>query len=93
MILGDDLNSYLNIDLDKQGKKDILSKYTLLLKSICEEYNLIDIWRIGDPTCTIFTHREKYKVRNCPVTIRLYFLISEGISYAVKNTASILVIA
>ena len=52
---------------------------------MCEEYNLIDIGRIRNPTCTLFMHRKN--TRSGIVHSRLdYFLISEGLSYAVKNT-------
>ena len=46
---------------------------------------MIDIWRVRNPTGTLFTHREN--TRSGIVQSRLdYFLISEGLSYAVKNT-------
>ena len=62
ILLGGDLNTYLDIELDKRGgKKDNVSKYTQLLKSICEEYNLIDIWRVRNPQGNLFTHRENTK--------------------------------
>ena len=86
IILGGDLNTYLNIEIDKRGgKKDKISQYTQLLKSMCEEYNLVDIWRVCNPTCNTFTHREN--TRAGIVQSRLdYFLISEGLTYNIKKT-------
>ena len=46
IIIGDDLNTYLNMELDKKGgTRDALSKYSNTLASVMEEFSLIDIWR------------------------------------------------
>ena len=47
LIIGGDFNICLNYSLDKRGgKKENTSKCTNSIKSIVEEYNLSDIWRI-----------------------------------------------
>ena len=43
--IGGDLNTYLNMELDKKGgTRDALSKYSNTLASVMEEFSLIDIW-------------------------------------------------
>ena len=86
IIMGGDLNTYLNIKMDKKGGKiESSSKYSENLKTICEEFSLIDIWRIRNPDTLRFTRRENSRLGI--VQSRLdYFLITEGISYLIKNT-------
>ena len=44
IIIGGDLNTYLNMELDKKGgTRDALSKYSNTLVSVMEEFSLIDI--------------------------------------------------
>ena len=50
LILGGDFNTYLNPALNKKGGKcDSESNYAKQLKSICEEFDVIDIWRLNNP--------------------------------------------
>ena len=45
IIIGGDLNTYLNMELDKKGgTRDALSNYSNTLVSVMEEFSLIDIW-------------------------------------------------
>ena len=69
----------------KGGKSESTSKYSETLKNICEEFALIDIWRIRNPKTQKLIRRQNS--RSGIVQSRLdYFLISESISYLVKNT-------
>ena len=77
---------YLNIKMDKKGGKiESSSKYSENLQTIWEEFSLIDIWQIRNPDPQRFTRRENSRL--AIVQSRLdYFLITEGISYLIKNT-------
>ena len=86
IIIGGDLNTYLDIELDKKGgKREQYTTYNNLIHSLCEEVNLVDIWRIRNPNSKTFTRRENSK--SGLIQSRLdYFLISNSISYMITNT-------
>ena len=86
IILGGDLNTYLNIKLDKKGgKKEQYTAYTNTIHAVCEELNLVDIWRIRNPELNFFTRRENSK--SGLIQSRLdYFLISNSMSYLITKT-------
>ena len=75
-------DTYLNINMDKKGGKlESASKYSENLKTICEEFSLIDKWRIRNPDAKRLTQRENSRLG----IVRLdYFLKTEGISYLLK---------
>ena len=85
IIIGGDLNTYLNMELDKKGgTRDALSKYSNTLVSVMEEFSLIDIWRIRNPQLLQFTRREGTRIGL--VQSRLdYFLISSTVTAHVFN--------
>ena len=87
IVLGGDLNTYLNVQLDKKGgKTELLSTYAQQISNMCTEYSLVDIWRVRNPIELKFTRRENSKLGI--VQSRLdYFLISEGLSYLIKNSS------
>ena len=86
IIIGGDLNTYLDINLDKKGgKTEQYTAYNNTIHSICEELNLVDIWRIRNPNTKTFTRRENSK--SGLIQSRLdYFLISNSLSYLITNT-------
>ena len=86
IILGGDLNTYLNIDLDKKGGKiETQSSYSFNIGNLCEEYSLSDIWRIRNPDKLEFTRRERS--RSGIIQSRLdYWLISVGLTYLIQST-------
>ena len=81
MIIGGDLNTYLDVKLDKKGgRKEEQSTYSNNIISLCEEYSLVDIWRTRNPDKMEFTRREKCK--GGLVQSRLdYWLISTSLTY------------
>ena len=86
IVLGGDLNTYLNINLDKKGGKSELkeSLYCQKLKYIMEEYTLCDIWRVRNPHSLKFTRVERG--RGGIVQSRLdYFLVSIGLTYLIRK--------
>ena len=51
LILAGDFNTYLNYKLDKKGGSiGSESKYSKQLNSLCEEFDLLDIWRTNNLT-------------------------------------------
>ena len=54
LIIGGDLNLYVNPLLDKyKGKETDLSQACKLLKNLLNEYNLIDIWSTKNPIAIV----------------------------------------
>ena len=85
LIIGGDLNTYLDISMDKKGGNiEKPSKYAENINSFCEEYALSDLWRVRNPEKRSFTRRENS--RNGIIQSRLdYWLVSIGLSYLIKN--------
>ena len=86
IIVGGDINTYLNTNLDKKGGKIELkeSLYCQTLKHILEEYSLCDIWRVRNPNNLKFTRVER--CRSGIVQSRLdYFLVSLGLTYLIQK--------
>ena len=47
IILAGDLNTFLDVNIDKKGGKvEMPSKYSQTIKIMCEEFSLTDIWRV-----------------------------------------------
>jgi len=62
IVLGGDLNMYLQPDIDKSGGlKETISDSTLQLQGLLEHLDLIDIWRIRNPNIRKFTWRGNTK--------------------------------
>ena len=74
VILGGYFNTYLNPTLDKKGgKSELESNHAKQLKSICEEFDLIDISRLNNQKEKRFTWQDN--TRACFIQSRLdYFL-------------------
>ena len=87
IIIGGDLNTYLNIEKDKKGgKQEKQSPFAENLENLCEEFSLLDIWRVRNQNMFKYTRIERS--RNGIVQSRLdYFLISMCISYQIHNTS------
>ena len=85
IIIGGDFNTYLDPSKDKKGGKVFeTSHYTENLKTLADEINLIDIFRVMHPNKQQFTWRGKSK--SGIVQSRLdYFFISTHILYDVVN--------
>ena len=83
IILGGDFNTYLNPLLDRDGlKPESISKYGKELTSLLEEYDLIDIWRILNPTSQRFTWRQKNPFNQSRLdyfVIRFFFIEYTGL--------------
>ena len=86
IIIGGDLNTYLNNKMDKKGGRiEKQSLFSENINNLCNEFSLIDIWRIRNPTTNKYTRTERS--RNGIVQSRLdYLLVSLSLSYQIKNT-------
>ena len=61
VVIGGDFNTYLNINLDKEGgRPEEQSAFSKRLVQMCNDKNLIDIWRIVNPDSRRFTWRQCY---------------------------------
>ena len=85
IIIGGDLNTYLDITKDKKGGTlEKQSTYANDWNNICNEFSLTDIWRVRNPDKRYFTRRQNSK--KGIVQSRLdYWLISTGIAYLIKE--------
>ena len=86
-IIGGDLNTYLDISIDKRGSRsELQSRYSKKWNSVIENFDLVDIWRLRNPNELRFTWRAKS--RNGLVQSRIdYILLSRSLEYMVKNTS------
>ena len=86
IIIGGDLNTYLDIKMDKKGGRiEKQSTFSENMNNICTEFSLTDIWRIRNPSIMKFTRIERS--RNGIVQSRLdYLLTSISLTYQIKNT-------
>ena len=85
IILGGDFNTYLDTSVDKMGgRTEQKSLYSENIDNLCQEFSLIDIWRVRHKKQPGFTHRQRF--RSGYVQSRLdFWLISHQIEYHVKN--------
>ena len=85
IILGGDFNTYLDTSIDKMGgRTEQKSLYSENIDNLCEEFSLIDIWRIRHKKQPGFTHRQK--LRSGYVQSRLdFWLISRQIEFQIRN--------
>ena len=50
LLIGGDFNTYLDVGKGKKGGKiEKSSKYSDNINLLCEEYSLIDLWRVRHP--------------------------------------------
>ena len=56
--MGGDLNTYLDINIDKKGgKNESQTKFSKNIHNLMEEYDLGDIWRIRNPETKFYTKK------------------------------------
>ena len=85
IITGSDFNCILNSDnMDKKGgnigtRDKVVSK----INDIIDVFDLIDIWRLQNPTQHRFTWRQNNSLVQCRLD---YFLISNSLHECVKDT-------
>ena len=86
IILGGDLNTYLNINLDKKGgRAEKQSTFSESMNNLCNEFTLTDIWRVRNPKTHKYTRIERS--RNGIVQSRLdYLLTSLSLTYQINAT-------
>mgnify|MGYP001546812116 CR=1 FL=1 len=82
-ILGGDFNTYLDPLLDKQGgKPEATSKYAEQLLSLLNDYNIVDVWSILNPSCNRYMWRQNHPL----IQSRLdYFFIAGELFYNVSD--------
>ena len=86
LMIGGDFNTYLDVSLDKLGgTPEKQSIYSEKLKSFCEEYSLVDIFRIRNEQ-QIFTRREFTKAGFVQSRID-YWLTSIQLEYLIQNVS------
>jgi exonuclease III len=78
IIIGGDLNDYFIPQLDKYNCKPRTpeSDYVKSWKTICDELNLVDIWRLLNPTRKCYTWRQGSSAANLKQSRLDYWLIS-----------------
>ncbi len=81
IMLGGDFNICLQPEIDKKGGTlEKQSESAVVLESIMDEFNLIDVWRLYNPNTLRFSRREMSK--NGLVQSRIdYWLISNHLLY------------
>jgi exonuclease III len=82
-LLGGDLNTYIDPILDKDGgKTEPCSKFSIKLKQLMDEYNIVDAWRSLNPNCRRYTWRQNHP----RIQSRLdYFLLSGELLYIIDK--------
>ena len=85
LIIGGDFNTYLNVSIDKKGGvSEQQSEYSQLLHGFCNDFSLVDIWRIRHENKPGFTRRQRTKCGL--VQSRLdFWLISVQLEYQAKH--------
>ena len=83
LLIGGDLNTYLDPRLDKQGgRMETVSEYWKELTDLCEDYSLVDIWRIRNQNKKEFTRSANSRGGVMESSL-YYWLVSMGITYLV----------
>ena len=84
LIVGGDWNTIFNIELDKKGgNKKILHTIPIQMRELIEIFDLVDIWRISNPTLERYTFRQKTPL----IQTRLdYFLIYNNLQDLIVET-------
>jgi exonuclease III len=87
IILGGDINDGLT-SLDKFIGRERWkeSRYVLGWKEACQEYQLVDIWRILNPLAHKHTWKQGTNKKNLRRSRLDFWLISSGLMYSVDNT-------
>ena len=82
LIVGGDFNVILDGVLDGRGGNKERKESAKFVEEMCVEHDLIDIWRIRNPTDTRFTWRQKTPI----IQRRLdYWLVSDCLKVAIDT--------
>lgn len=65
VILGSDLNCFLNPTMDKSPSVILAPQVSSLICKHCHEQNLFDIWRFYNPTSKEFTFSHPHQTTSC----------------------------
>ena len=89
IIFGGDFNFHFDDALDRycnphsSVKEDkVNTMYVNRMKTICDNYNLIDMWRILNPTCRRYTWRQSNPLRQSRLD---YWFVSVHLLYNIKD--------
>ena len=83
-IIAGDYNIALNPKLDRWKPKNLKpSPAAVKLLNLCEMYNLVDIWRLRNPTAKRFTWRRKNPLQQSRIDL---FCISDTLAYETSTT-------
>ena len=86
VIIGGDFNIILDANLDGSGDKPQMQESCKKIDDLCSSFDLIDIWRVGNPDVKRFTWRQKNPV----VQRRLdFWLTTSSIQEEVENVGII----
>ncbi len=78
ILIGGDLNIILNPDIDKKGgRKEPQTKNAKKLIEICENNNLVDVWRILNPEINRYSRRENTRAGIVHSRLDLWLIPSE----------------
>ena len=83
IIIGGDFNTIMDINLDKKGgSPNIKERSKTKILQMMDDFNLIDIWRVKNPTKRRYTWRQQNPLVQCRLD---YFLISESLHDNTQN--------
>ena len=90
IIIGGDFNLVANFELDKMSRADNIQRKTPSesqnkLKSIMENYNLVDIWRLRNKEKRMYTWSQPNPLIRCRLD---YFLTSNDMTRSCKKCAN-----
>jgi exonuclease III len=88
IIVGGDINDGLTkLDKFKGMEEWKESWYVLGWKEACQEYQMVDIWRILNPLAHKYTWKQGTNKKNLRRSRLDFWLISSGLMYSVDNTS------
>lgn len=59
IVIGGDLNVTLDSDLDYSGGNPLKKDSVKNIQDLCQDYDLVDMWKIRNPNIRRFTWRQK----------------------------------
>jgi hypothetical protein len=86
VVLGGDMNTYLDPALDKQHSQNVnipKTEYACKVTEMCADFNLVDCWRIMNPNSKRYTWRQPNPLRQSRLD---YWLISSCMFNAVLDS-------
>ena len=84
LIMGGDFNIIFDPDLDKQGgRKKVKQESLNVLNNILENFDLVDIWRVRNPSAKRFTWRQRKPLVQCRLD---FWLISNALQDLIVKT-------